>query len=232
MNASTLRPVVAEFVGTFLFVLCGTTAVVANAATNSGLGIVGVALAHGVALAILVTATMNVSGGHLNPAVTAGLLLVRRIDPKTAGLYVAAQLVGAILAALLVKGALPFGAVNATSVGTPQFGAHIGTGQAFLMEAAFTFLLVSCVFGTAVSAEAPRVGGFAIGLAVLVAALAIGPYTGAALNPARAFGPALVAGQWHAQAWYWIGPLVGGALAALVWDKVLLRPASPVTPRL
>jgi aquaporin Z len=232
VNAGTLRSAVAELVGTFLFVLSGTTAVVANAATNQGLGVVGVAVAHGVALAILVTATMNISGGHLNPAVTAGMLLVRRIDAKTAGIYVASQLAGAVLASLVVKGALPFGAVNATSAGTPQFGAHIGTGQAVVMEIVFTFLLVSAIFGTAVSAEAPRVGGFGIGLAVLVAALAIGPYTGAALNPARAFGPALVAGQWHSQAWYWIAPIVGAALASLLWDKVLLRPASPVTPRL
>jgi MIP family channel proteins len=233
VNLSTLRPVLAEFVGTFLFVLVGTASVVANAGTNSGLGIVGVAAAHGVALAIIVTATMNISGGHLNPAVTAGMWLVRRIDAKTAGLYVAAQLLGAVIASLTVKGVLPFGAVNATSGGTPQLSSHIGWPQAFVLEALFTFLLVSAIFGTAVSAEAPKVGGFGIGLAVFVSALAIGPYTGAALNPARAFGPALVFKEWHTQGWYWIGPLTGALLAALLWDKVLLRPKTdPVTPRL
>lgn len=233
MNLGTLRPVLAEFIGTFLFVLAGTASVVANAGSNSGLGIVGVALAHGVALSVLVTATMNISGGHLNPAVTGAMMLVRRIDLKTGGLYIAAQLLGAVIAALIVKGALPWGAVNATSGGTPQLSTHIGWPQAFVLEALFTFFLVSAVFGTAVSAEAPKVGGFGIGLSVFVAALVIGPYTGAALNPARAFGPALVFKEWHTQGWYWIGPLVGAALAALLWDRVLLRPKTdPVTPRL
>lgn len=223
MNAAAFRPVVTELVGTFLFVLAGTTSVVANAGSNQGLGVVGIALAHGVALAIVVTATMNISGGHLNPAVTAGMLVTRRIDPKTAGLYVAAQLVGAVLAALVVKGVLPWGAANATSGGTPQFASHIGLPQAIALETLFTFLLVSMVFATAVSADAPKVGGFGIGLAVFVAALAIGPYTGAALNPARAFGPALVFKEWHGHAAYWIGPLIGSALAALLWDRYLLK---------
>jgi len=223
VNLGSLRPVVAELVGTFLFVLAGTTSVVANAASNQGLGLAGVAFAHGVALAILVTVTMNISGGHLNPAVTAGMLLVRRIDLKTAGLYFGAQLLGAVLASLVVKGILPWGAVNATSGGTPQLSSHINFFQGTVLEALFTFLLVSAVFGTAVSAEAPKVGGFGIGLAVFVAALAIGPFTGAALNPARAVGPALVFKEWHAQAAYWIGPLIGAGLAALLWDKFLLR---------
>jgi aquaporin Z len=231
---STLRPVVAELVGTFLFVLAGTASIVANASTpTQALGAVGIAAAHGVALAVLVTATMNISGGHLNPAVTVGMWVVRRIDLKTAGLYIAAQLLGAVFAALLVKGVLPWGAVNATSGGTPQLSSHIGWPQAFVLETLFTFFLVSAIFGTAVSAEAPKVGGFGIGLTVFVAALAIGPYTGAALNPARAFGPALVFREWHTQAWYWIGPLLGAVLAALLWDKVLLRPKTdPTTPRL
>jgi aquaporin Z len=223
VNYAAWRPVVAELVATFLFVLAGTASVVANQSTNGELGLLGIAAAHGIALAILVTATMNISGGHLNPAVTAGLLLSRRIAPRTAGLYVAAQLVGAILAALVVKLAFPVAAARATMGGAPSLGLHIGMIQGIALEAAFTFLLVSAVFGTAVAAQAPKVGGFGIGLAVLVSVLAIGPYTGAALNPARAFGPALVFGAWHQQAAYWIGPLIGAGLAALLWDRFLLR---------
>lgn len=223
MNLSTLRPAIAELTGTFLFVLAGTASAVANAASNQGLGQIGVAVAHGLALSILVSATMNISGGHLNPAVTAGMLLVKRIDAKTAGLYVAAQLLGAVLASLVVKGLLPWGAANAVSGGTPQLSAHISLFQGMLLEALFTFVLVSAVFGTAVAIDAPKIGGFGIGLAVLVSALAIGSFTGAALNPARAFGPALVFGEWHAQAAYWLGPLIGSGLAALLWERVLLR---------
>lgn len=223
MNLSTVRPAIAELVGTFLFVLAGTASAAANASSNQAIGPVGVAIAHGLALAILVTATMNISGGHLNPAVTASMLLVKRIDPKTAGVYIGAQLLGAVLAALVVKGLFPWGAVNAVSGGTPQLSAHVSLFQGLVLEALFTFLLVSMVFGTAVAVDAPKVGGFGIGLAVLVSALAIGPLTGAALNPARAFGPALAFGEWHAQAAYWLGPLIGGALAALLWDRVLLK---------
>jgi aquaporin Z len=166
---------------------------------------------------------MNISGGHLNPAVTAGMLLVKRIDAKTAGLYVAAQLLGAVLASLVVKGLLPWGAANAVSGGTPQLSAHVSLFQGMLLEALFTFVLVSAVFGTAVAIDAPKIGGFGIGLAVLASALAIGSFTGAALNPARAFGPALVFGEWHAQAAYWLGPLIGSGFAALLWDRVLLK---------
>jgi aquaporin Z len=223
VHQSTLRKVVAELVGTFVFVLGGAGAAVANAASNQGLGVVGLALANGLALGIAITATMSISGGYLNPAVTAGMLLVKRIDAKTAGLYVAAQILGAVLAALVVKGALPWGAVNATSGGTPQLNSHMGLPMAIVLEAAFTFFLMSAVFGTAVAADAPKVGGFGIGLTVVVAALAIGPFTGAALNPARAVGPAIVFSEWHAQAAYWVGPLIGASLAALLWDWFLLK---------
>ena len=223
MNLSTLRPAIAELTGTFLLVLAGTASAVANAASNQGLGQIGVAVAHGLALSILVSATMNISGGHLNPAVTAGMLLVKRIDAKTAGLYVAAQLLGAVLASLVVKGLLPWGAANAVSGGTPQLSAHVSLFQGMLLEALFTFVLMSAVFGTAVAIDAPKIGGFGIGLALLLSALAIGSFTGAALNPARAFGPALVFGEWHAQAAYWLGPLIGAGLAALLWDRVLLK---------
>ena len=222
MNLNTLRPAIAELVGTFLFVLAGTASAVANAASNGGIGILGVAIAHGLALSILVTATMNISGGHLNPAVTAASLLLKRITPKTAGLFIAAQLMGAVLASLVIKGLMPWGAANAVSGGTPQLSAHVSIFQGMALEAVFTFFLVSAIMGTAVAADAPKVGGFGIGLAVTAGILAIGPMTGASLNPARAFGPALVFGEWHAQAAYWLGPLIGAGLAGLLWERVLL----------
>lgn len=222
MRLKILRPLVAELVGVALFVFLGAGSVVMNAAFPGAVGPLGVALAHGVALAIIVTATLNISGGHINPAVTAGLYIARKVDGKTAASYVAAQLLGALLGALLVKALLPAGAVQATSAGTPALANSITFWDGVWIEAVLTFFLVSAVFGTAVSAEAPKVGGFGIGLAIFVDALVGGPLTGAAMNPARAFGPAVVAGELHGQAVYWIGPLIGALAAGVIWKVILL----------
>ena len=222
MNLQTMRPLVAEFVGTLLFVFLGVGSVVANAASGNALGAVGTALAHGVGLAIIVTMTMPISGGHINPAISVALWLAKKIDGRTLGLYVLAQLVGAVMGALLVKAFFPAGASRVTSLGTPQLAGMLGLFEGIALEALFTFFLASAVFGTAVSAQAPKVGGFGIGLAVFVCALTGGALTGAAMNPARAFGPALVAWDWHGQAIYWIGPMLGAAVAAALWRYVLL----------
>lgn len=222
MTAS-FRPVFAEFLGTALFVFIGAGSVVANAMTAGGVTPLGIALAHGVGMAILISALMGISGGHLNPAVSLGVFVAGRIDGRTLGRYVLAQLVGGVAGAALVKLLFAATAVRAVTAGAPQLSLNIGFGQGIAIEAAFTFFLVSAVFGTAVSSEAPKIGGFGIGLAIFVSALVVGGLTGAALNPARALGPALVAWSFHSQAVYWIGPLAGGALAGWVW-RVLLLP--------
>jgi aquaporin Z len=165
---------------------------------------------------------MNVSGAHLNPAVTLGLFAARKVDGPTTGAYIAAQLVGAVVGAALLKWVLPVSATTLVDLGTPAVAASINRYQAVAIEAVFTFLLMSAIFGTAVSSAAPAVGGFAIGLAVFVAGVVAGPLTGAALNPARAFGPALIALEFHAQGLYWIGPILGAMLASLLWKLVLL----------
>ncbi|HEY6060854.1 MAG TPA: aquaporin [Gemmatimonadales bacterium] len=222
MNAS-FRPMFAEFLGTALFVFIGAGSVVANAMTAGGVTPLGIALAHGVGMAILISSLMGISGGHLNPAVSLGVFVAGRIDGRTLGRYVLAQLVGGIAGAALVKLLFASTAVRAVTAGAPQLSLNIGFGQGIAIEAAFTFFLVSAVFGTEVSSEAVKIGGFGIGLAIFVSALVVGGLTGAALNPARAFGPALVAWSFHSQAVYWIGPLAGGALAGWVW-RVLLLP--------
>lgn len=221
MNSTLVRPVTAELVGTALFVFVGAASVVTTTATPASATLV-VALAHGIALAVVVTATMRISGGHLNPAVTLGLFAIRKVDGRTAAAYIVAQLVGAVLAAALIKGLFPAGAARASSLGTPLLSAHVTGFEGTLIEAALTFFLMSAVLGTAVSPEAPKVGGFGIGLAVTACALVAGPLTGAAMNPARAFGPALVALEFHGQPVYWIGPIIGAALAAVLWKLVLL----------
>src|SRR5436189_6080287 len=224
MNPKTLRPLVAELAGTALFVFFGAGSIAATmaAAVSGGVQSMIVAAAHGVGMAIIVSTTMNISGGHINPAVSFALFVAGRINGKTLGQYVGAQLLGALVGAALIKGLLPWGAVHASAAGTPQLSITTDGLHGILIEAMLTFFLVSAVFGTAVSSEAPKIGGFGIGLAIFVDALVGGSFTGAMMNPARAIGPALVAWQWNAHAVYWIGPVIGAGVAALLWRIVLL----------
>jgi aquaporin TIP len=220
-----LRPLTAEFVGTLLFVFLGVGSVVAFAAggpVTGGIGPLAVALAHGVGMAIIVSMTMNISGGHMNPAVTFGLWIANRFDGRLVGQYILAQVLGAIAGAALVKTVLPRVAVGIALVGTPRLANEVTFMQGVWIEALLTFFLVSAVFGTAVSSEAPKIAGFGIGLAIFVDALVGGNLTGAMMNPARAIGPAVVAWQWNAHAVYWIGPVIGAGVAGALWKAVLL----------
>jgi aquaporin Z len=189
---------------------------------GNALGLGLIAFGHALALAVMVTVTMPISGGHLNPAVTFAIWVAGRIDARRAVLYVVAQLAAAVLAALCVKWLYPAGPAEAASLGVPRIGAGVTFTEAVILEALLTLFLVSAVFGTAVSPHAPRVGGFAIGLVLLFDILIGGPLSGAAMNPARAFGPAAVSLDWHGQLAYWLGPLLGAAAAAFVWAKLLL----------
>jgi aquaporin TIP len=223
---SMTRRLVAEFLGTYMLVFFGAGAAMTTNFPRGGFGLLGVALAHGLALAIGITATMAISGGHLNPAVTAGMMAIRRIDPRTAALYVGAQLLGAILAALTLKSLLPPGVTKVMGLGTPSIAATITLGKAIGIETVLTFFLMSAVMGTAVSPATHRIGGFGVGLTLVIGILFGGPLTGAALNPARAFGPALISGQWVSQGVYWVGPILGALLAAFLWEKLLLPKAT------
>jgi len=220
------RHFAAEFIGTFALVFIGGGAIVMARDAGSA-GLVAVALAHGLILSLMVTATMRISG-HLNPAVTIGFLAVRRIEPMMAGVYLVAQLLGATAAAYALKALVPPDQF-ATAHGTMQeIAANITFTQAFFLEAIATFFLVFVVFGTAVDPRAPQVGGFAIGLTVGAGILAIGPLTGGSMNPARSFGPALASGDFAGQFVYWVGPLAGGILAAILYEFLFLR--RPVEP--
>ena len=221
MNAK-YRPLLAEFLGTALFVFIGAGSVVANAVTNGGVTSLGIALAHGVGMAVLISSLMHISGGHFNPAVSLGVYVAGKLDARTLGRYVGAQLVGSIVGAALVRLLFNAASVRAVSAGTPHLSLTISFMQAVGLEALLTFFLVSAVFGTVISSHAPKIGGFGVGLAIFVSALVAGGLTGAALNPARAFGPAIVAWTFHAQAVYWVGPAIGAALAGLVWKTFLL----------
>jgi aquaporin Z len=221
--SSLLRRSIAEAVGTFGLVFIGVGSVATTFYPDAKWGTLSVALAHAVVLSVMITSTMAISGGHLNPAVSIALLAARRTNARTVVAYIVAQLVGAVIAAYAVHALYPVSVMRAAMGGAPKLANSVSLGQGIAMEAILTFFLVSAVFGTCVNAEAPKVGGFGVGLVLLFDILVGGPLTGAAMNPARAFGPALVAGQWTAHIVWWIGPIVGGLVAAAVWEYVLLR---------
>lgn len=216
------RHFISEFVGTFGLVFVGSAAIMSAAQSNSPNALLQVALAHGLILSLLVTALMRISG-HFNPAVTVGFIAARRIDPMMAGVYIVAQLLGAVLAAYLLRATFPAAVFAATRGGGQAISLDVTSTQAWLMEAVATFFLVFVVFGTAVDPKAPRVGGFAIGLTIAADILAIGPFTGGSMNPARSFGPALAAGIYEGQFIYWTAPIVGGIIAALLYDTLFIR---------
>ena len=224
MNADWGRRAAAEFVGTFTLVFVGVAAIAVAAAG----GLTGVALAHGLAIAVMVSAVGHISGGHFNPAVTLGFVVTRRIDPLLAGVYFATQMIAATAAALLLRWLLPEGRA-AVEAGTPALGSGVGAFEGMVLEAILTFFLVWVVFATAVDPRGTfkSIAGLAIGLTITLDILAAGPLTGAAMNPARAFGPELVGGSWS-DAWVWyLGPALGGAAAALAYEWLYLRPLAP-----
>jgi MIP family channel proteins len=216
------RNFIAEFVGTFALVFVGGGAIMMAQHTNNPAGLLQVALAHGLILALMVSATMNVSGGHLNPAVTTGLLVARRITPTVAGVHIVAQLLGAVVAAWALKLAMPTSLFNAAQGGGQSIALDITAAQAIGLEAIATFFLMFVIYGTAVNADAPKIGGLAIGLTIAADILAIGPLTGASMNPARSFGPAIVSGALTGQVVYWVGPILGAIAAAMLWEFGIL----------
>jgi aquaporin TIP len=215
------RHFTAEFIGTFALVFIGGGAIITTPMLQMQAVVLNIALAHGLILALLVTATMRISG-HLNPAVTVGFLVTRRIDPMMAVVYWIAQFLGAILAAYALKALYPASVAMATKLGGQSISGDTTLMQAIVLEGIATFFLVFVIFGTAVDPRAPKVGGFAIGLTVAADILAIGPLTGGSMNPARSFGPAVVMQSFEGQAAYWIGPILGAIAAALIYDKLLL----------
>jgi MIP family channel proteins len=220
----------AELVGTFALVFVGAGSVAVAAPADAGL--VAVAFAHGLVIAVMVSAVGHISGGHFNPAVTLGFLVTRRMAPALAGVYWLAQLAGAVLGALLLTVLLPDDLTDPVALGAPALGLGIGAGAALVVEAILTFFLVWVVFATAADPRGTftSIAGLAIGFTITLDILMGGPLTGAAMNPARAFGPELVSGEW-ADFWVWyLGPLLGGAAAALAYEHLYLRPVGPEPP--
>lgn len=223
MTPSLARRATTEVFGTFALVFFGCGVIAMDAFPGARSGVMGVALVHALVLSVAVSAGMMISGAQFNPAVTLGLLAVRRIGIVDAGVYIASQLAGALLAVVTLKSLVPATAGRLVAWGTPLLNSQVTLGQGIMLEALLTFFLMSAVMGTVVATNAPRIGGFGVGLTLFFAIMVGGPLTGAAMNPARAFGPAVITGTYSGHAVYWIGPIVGAVLAAMLWHHFLLK---------
>ena len=225
-----VRKLVAEAIGTFFLCFAGIAAILSTQPPiNSGAGLVGVALAHGLALSIAVAVFGGISGALVNPALTIGFLVTGRLSLPLAVQYIISQLVGATVAACACKAIFPVMAVDSAKLGIPLPADWVTLNVLLLTEFITTFLLMTAVFGAAVDerGKAVKIGGFAIGLTVAFDILATGAVTGASMNPARSFGPAIVYGyfEWH---WcYWVAPIAGAVAAALVYHHILLEKSGP-----
>jgi glycerol uptake facilitator protein len=239
VDASLIRRLATEAVGTGLLIVFGPGSVVAALALGdgaldyAGLGIIG--LSFGLVVALVVYAFGSTSGAHINPAVTLALAATRRFPWRDVGPYIAAQLLGAVIGGLLVVAAFGAASVDVSNVGAVSFGEGVGYPRAILVEALGTFLLMLTIMAMAVDTRAPAGwAGLMIGLSVTCAVVVLGPLTGAAINPARAFGPfaasALAAGDvpWSQLPAYVVGSLLGALIAAISYD-VLARPRAVET---
>jgi MIP family channel proteins len=221
----------AEFIGTFTLIFFGAGSICADqylkSAGGSGLGLLGIAIAHGLAFGIMVSAFGHISGGHLNPAVTIGFWVTRKLSTFDSLLYWIAQLAGGVAAAYLLRAVVPDETWRAVVLGTPDLARDFTRTSGILLEAVMTFFLVFVVFATAVDERGAfkAIAGFGIGLTITMDSLMGGPLTGAAMNPARAFGPALAAQHWANIGVYWVGPLIGGVVAGWLYDSLYLKKA-------
>jgi MIP family channel proteins len=223
------QKILAEFIGTFAVVFFGAGAIVADQFLRSsspslpGFGLLGVALAQGLAFGIMVAALGHISGGHFNPAVTIGFWVTRKISTFDTLAYWVAQLGGGIAAAYLLR-MLPFEAWSSVQLGAPDLAIGITRATGIIFEAVLTFFVAFVFFATVVDDRnvSPRKTGLAVGLTVTIAVLLGAPFTGAALNPARVLGPAIAANHWTNFGVYIIGPLGGGVVAGWLYDTLFL----------
>jgi len=223
---NTPQKLSAEFFGTFALVFFGVGALCANEFLHgSGSGILGAALAEGIAVAIVFAALGRISGGHCNPAVTIGFWVTKRIGTLEVLGYWIAQFLGAIAAAYLLRWIIPDDTWTRALGGTPTLVADFTRLPAMVLEAVLTFFLVLIFFSATpnTDGEISSLAGWAIGLAYTAGILVATPFTGGALNPARAFGPALASSHWNNHGVYWVGPLAGGFLAGLLYDAIFAK---------
>ncbi len=222
------KAAVAEFIGTFALIFFGAGAIIAT----QGGDLVAIALAHGLTIAIMVSMMAHLSGGVFNPAIQIGLWVTGKMPTTRSAVYIAAQLAGGVAAAYALKYFAPASFYEGVAGGTPQVAPGLAAGKAVLVEALTTFFLVWAVFATVVDERGPfaKIAGLTIGLTITLDIFATGWLTGAAMNPARWFGPALASGEW-ANWWVWIvGPIAGGIIAAVAYWYLYLKDSETATP--
>lgn len=215
---------VSEFIGTFGLIFIGAGSVVADNYTSGGIGLVGIAMAHGLLLAVMISALGRFSGGHFNPAITFGFLVTKKFSFKKMISYWVAQLSGACVAAFILRFLFSMDVWEPVHLGATTLAPDVSILAGIIIELILTFFLVLVVFGTAADLQGPKlIAGFCIGLTLTLGILFGGAFTGGSLNPARSFGPALASWFWEMHLIYWVGPLLGGALAAIVYNSLFLK---------
>lgn len=226
-SVATLRAVIAETVGVLVLVLIGTGVIVASGAVDAGAlssaRLAIIALAIGLTYMALVALTLGISGGHINPAVTFAAVITGRMTLPVGGLYIVGQVAGAIAASFILKALLADAVEGNLGAVAVNDAAMANLGAAFAIELILGFVLVFVVLAVAVgpgASAAPAIAPVGIGLIVVVGTFLGLALTGAAMNPARALGPAWAAGVWTDHWIYWLGPLAGAAIAALLYDGV------------
>lgn len=213
-----LRQLVVEFIGPFALMFAGGGAIILGA------DLLAVALAHGLAIGLMVAAAGHISGGLYNPALTIGLMVTRRMPAQRGLLYIVSQCLGALVAALALKAIFDGSQIDAANLGVPMVGERYEVSAALLAEFIATFFLMYAVYGTAVDSRgAKAIAPLVIGLTISIGVLSIGAVSGAALNPAREIGPAIVQGEFSNFWIYWVGPIAGAVAAALLFDWFLMR---------
>ncbi|XP_040987324.1 probable aquaporin TIP-type [Juglans microcarpa x Juglans regia] len=230
-SVGSLKAYLSEFIATLLFVFAGVGSAIAYSKLTSDAalepsGLVAVALAHAFALFVGVSIAANISGGHLNPAVTFGLAIGGNITILTGIFYWISQCLGSIVACLLLQFV-----TNGEGVPTHGVASGISAIEGVVMEIIITFGLVYTVYATAADPKKGSLGiiaPIAIGFIVGANILAAGPFSGGSMNPARSFGPAVVSGDFSENWIYWVGPLIGGGLAGLVYGDIFIGCQAPV----
>jgi MIP family channel proteins len=222
------RQAIVEFIGAFALMFFGGATIIVTQSLG-GAALLMVALAHGLAIGLMVASAGHISGGLYNPALTVGLVVTRKMSAQRGVIYIISELAGATVAALALKAIFHPSEINPVHLGAPFVNGRYEVSAGLLAEIIATFFLMYAVFGTAVDPRgAKAIAPLVIGLVITIGVLAIGPVTGAAMNPSRAFGPELVQGYWNDWWIYWVGPIIGAVLAALLYDNVLGRGA--ITP--
>lgn len=218
------RPYIAEALGTFALIFVGAGAVCADHVLRqnggAGLGLLGISIAVGLVVATMVYALGYISGCHINPAATVAFWVTNRIEANKAVFFIASQLVGAVAGGYLLGILFPQ-AIASVHLGVTSLGKGVTLSQGILMEFILTFLLVLVIFATAIDQRSPRgFAGLAIGVVMLIGVMVGGPITGGSMNPARVFGPAVASGFFVNHLVYWVGPILGGIAAGLLYDNV------------